>query len=118
MDDTTTRDDTATDEVDSADIDAQIKALQVKKVNAEKAKAAARRDARAAGEKPEPPEGQGKFDGEVKDGFRWERSSNSWREHVGVDLTENPERLPYGFETVGDGSDASPHRVQQVQRWM
>lgn len=117
MDDTTTRDDAGT-EVDSADIDAQIKALQTKKDNAERAKAAARREARAAGEKVEPPKEPGKFDGEVKDGFRWERSSNSWREHVGVDLTEDRSRLPYGMESVGDGTPENPHRVQQVQRWM
>lgn len=103
----------------SADFDAQIKALTEKK-NAAAKREAQKREAMTdddfADSKPTEP---GKFDGEVREpGWAWDRSRNDWVEHRGTDLTKNPGRLPYNFEHVGDGSDAHPHRVQQVQRWI
>lgn len=103
------------------DFDAQIAALTKKKQEREKEKSDERRARYAEtgddGFAETKPKEQGKFDGEVKDGWRWDRSANDWIEHRGVDLTEKKDRLPLHLEHVGDGSPQKPHNIQQVQRW-
>jgi len=63
------------------------------------------------------PEGQGEYDGEVKDGWQYSRRDRSWIEWKGVDHSQEKGSLPYGYEHVGDGSAQNPHRVQQKQSW-
>lgn len=103
------------------DFDAQIAALTKKKQEKEKAAADERRAKYAEtgddGFAETKPTKEGRFDGDVKDGWRWDRSKNDWIEHRGVDLTEKKDRLPLNLEHVGDGSVNNPHNIQHVQRW-
>lgn len=63
------------------------------------------------------PEGRGEEDGEVRDGYRWDRATRSWMDHRGIDFTEDPSQLPHNLEHTGDGSKENPHLVRNVQRW-
>ena len=109
------------EEVSSYDLDAQIKALQERKAAAE-ARAAEKRNAMGDEDFTNSrPKGEGRFDGEVREpGWRWDRSTNQWIEHRGVDYTKltRASLVAMGHEKLGDGSPQSPHRVQVVNRWI
>jgi hypothetical protein len=72
-----------------------------------------------ASETKSAPSEPGKFEGDVKDGYRWDAKAGEWIEHVGVDHTKtSPEQLAaFGMTRSGDGSPDKPHNVQPVGRW-
>jgi hypothetical protein len=61
----------------------------------------------------------GEYDGEVVDGWRYDRASDEWVSHRGVDFSDeaSANAMPFGHEHVGDGSKEKPHEVRAVQRW-
>jgi len=108
---------TATTETESAteqNTDSEIADLQAKLADANKRKAEARAAERKATGKSVPPSREGKHNGEVLEGHRWDSESGTWIEYVGVDLTQDP---PYGFDVLGDGSEGKPNRVEPVRDW-
>lgn len=72
----------------------------------------------AAKKKGAKPEGEGEYDGEVKEGHQWSKRDRAWIEWKGTDYSgDDKSELPFNHEHVGDGSPQNPHRVQQKQRW-
>lgn len=63
------------------------------------------------------PKKAGEHDGEVKNGYRWDRAANEWVDHRGIDFTAADSPLPHNMEHSGDGSPEHPHQLRQVQRW-
>lgn len=64
-----------------------------------------------------PPDRDGKRPDEVVGKFRWDveaKDGPEWVDHVGVDRTKN---VPDGYEHLGDGTEANPHRVVPISRW-
>lgn len=94
--------------------DSEIADLQAKLADANKRKAEARAAERKATGKSVPPSREGKHDGEVLEGHRWDSASGAWVEYVGVDHTQDP---PFGFDVSGDGSEGKPNRVEPVRDW-
>lgn len=64
------------------------------------------------------PDRPGKFADEVVDGFRWDKSSNDWKDHRGIDHTvDSSEIAAVGMVANGDGSAEKPHSIESRQRW-
>jgi hypothetical protein len=63
------------------------------------------------------PDKPGEKDGDVKDGYRWDKGANDWMDHRGIDFSADPSQLPHNWEHTGDGSPERPHQVRQRSVW-